>query len=216
MIKGIIFDMDGTLVHNMHFHDEAWLAFFKNHGLDMSHEELATVHQGTAPEMLRVVFGKDVQDQTIKQYALEKEALYRELFKPHVKAIYGLYDFLDAVKTNGIKTALATMGGKNNIQFLLSELKVLDYFDVILGGEDVSKGKPHPEIFNTALNKLNISNDEAFIFEDSHSGIQAALASNTKTVGIIGTLTYKDLTKYSLDYIFSDYCEAMVLIGSSP
>ena len=91
---------------------------------------------------------------------------------------------LNYAKQQGIKVALASTASKKNLYNVLKYFKLENFFDVIICGEDVNKGKPDPEVYNMAMNKLGVTADESLIFEDSEVGTQAAENANVKFIKI--------------------------------
>ncbi len=210
-IKGLIFDMDGTLVHNMHFHQQAWLAFLEKHGINVSEEEFWEKNAGTITEIVPRFFDGLTDEAEIIRLGNEKEAMYRELYRPHVEPLPGLKEFLETARSAGLRLALATAADKGNIDFTLEELGITGHFDVLTGSEEVKKGKPDPEVFLVSAKKLGLKNGECLVFEDSHVGISAALAAGMPVIGMATTHTREELTAQPLLAILDDY----VMIGNT-
>ena len=169
--------------------------------------EYEAKNKGTITEIIPRFFGDHLTAEQIAALGEEKEALYRDMYAPHLRAIDGLHDFLESVKRRNIPMALATMGDQHNIRFTLNGLNISQYFDATVGGEEVTNGKPHPEVFQRAAAKLGVPPEDCAAFEDSHSGIAAALAAGMKTVGVASTHTPDELAVYPLWRIISDYRE---------
>ncbi len=205
--KAVIFDMDGTLVHNMHFHQEAWMKFLLNHGIHVSQEEYDKKNHGIRTEIVPRYFDRQLSMEEIEQLGEEKEALYRQLYAPHLTAIKGLLSFLQELKENNIRIALATAGDRKNIDFTIDGLGIRDYFDVIIGSEEVKKGKPDPEVFLISAEQLGINPSACLVAEDSESGIQAGLAAGMQVLGIASTHTKEQLSRFPLYACITDYTE---------
>jgi len=203
--KGLIFDMDGTLVHNMHFHRQAWYAFLERHGIDVVDEDFDRKNAGTIVEIVPRFFEGLTDHAEIMRLGMEKEALYREIYRPHVHPLPGLRNFLEAARNGGLKLALATAADQGNIDFTLEELGIVSHFDAITGSEEVSKGKPDPEVFLVSARKLGLSPSECIVFEDSHVGIQAGLAAGMDVIGMATTHTRAELKERPLLAILDDY-----------
>jgi beta-phosphoglucomutase len=207
MFKGFIFDMDGTLVDNMYYHNQSWFHFFDKHNIQITQSEFDTIHKGTIIEVMQKLFGTDYPLEKLMAYGHQKEAIYREIYAPHVKALAGLHDFLDILKTKNCPIALATMGDWNNINFIFKALDIEHYFDIVISGSDVTQGKPHPEIFLKAAEGLGIAPKDALVFEDSMSGFEAACRANMAAVGLATTHTVEDIQGLGLLKVVNDYSE---------
>ena len=183
--KAYIFDMDGTLTDNMHFHHEAWMKFIalKKLGIDAETFE-RDYHKGTLIEVMARFFPHLTTEAELRAVGNEKEALYRKIYAPHITPIAGLLGFFEQLKTQNCPIGLATMGDQNNIDLTLKGLGIEEYFHSTTGGDQVTKGKPHPEIFLRAAEKIGIDPKDCLAFEDTQSGIRAAQAAGMKVVGI--------------------------------
>ena len=207
-LRAVLFDMDGTLVHNMHFHRQAWYAFLQKHGIDINDEDFDRKNAGTIVEIVPRFFDGVTDHAEIMRLGMEKEALYREIYRPHVQPLAGLRNFLDAARAAGLKLALATAADRGNIDFTLEELGITGMFDAITGGEEVKKGKPDPEVFLVSARKLGLKPGDCIVFEDSHVGIQAGLSAGMEVIGMATTHTRAELSERPLLAILDDY-EAM-------
>ena len=114
----------------------------------------------------------------------EKEALYRDTYGHLLEPLPGLHLFLEQLKAKNIPLGLATMGDQNNLELTLKQLEITSYFHSTTGGDQVTQGKPHPEIFLRAAEKIGIDPNDCLVFEDTLSGITAAQAAGMEVVGI--------------------------------
>jgi beta-phosphoglucomutase len=182
----VIFDMDGTLINNTPYHFQSWQVFFKNHNLGEIAEETYRNEISGTPifDTLRRIFGTDTNIETLSRLREEKENYYRQLYAPHLAPVNGLETFLADLKSAGIKMAIASSATVPDIDFILGGIPIRQYFDVIIDGSQVSKGKPNPDIFLKAAAMLNTPPEDCVVFEDSLAGITAANAAGTKVAGI--------------------------------
>lgn len=187
MIKGVIFDMDGTMVDNMMIHHRAWQRKLAELGLDFTIEEVKENVHGVNDEILVRLFGDRFDAQQRQQIAFEKEAAYREIFLPELKLIEGLPAFLEQLKDAGIPLAIGTAAPAENMNFVLDELQLHPYFQAAFHAGDVTQGKPHPEIFQKAATALGLSPIDCLVFEDSPTGIEAARRAGSQAIAITTT-----------------------------
>lgn len=179
----LLFDMDGTLVDNMPFHERTWLAMLADGGVEIGPDEFHRRAAGrTNPDILREFFGDRLTSDERNRWAERKEARYREEYAPHLRALDGLDQFLAAAHRLGIPLALATSGNAPNIEFVLEGLGIRDLFDATVSGDEVRRGKPDPEMFLTAAERLGVAPQGCIVFEDSLAGVEAARRAGMRTV----------------------------------
>ncbi|MBM3441295.1 MAG: HAD family phosphatase [Bacteroidetes bacterium] len=204
-IQAAIFDMDGTLVNNMHVHQQAWKVFLERHGLAFDETHYKRHNSGTITEIIPRFFPHAIEPVEALRLGMEKEQIYRELYRGKVQPIPGLLPFLDTLKAARIQIALATAADHGNIDFTLDELGIRDRFDALVGSEDVQKGKPHPDVYLRAAEKLGKAPSRCLAFEDAPVGIEAALAAGMQVVGLATTHPREELKAYPLQAILVDF-----------
>lgn len=204
--RAAIFDMDGTMIDNMAYHKKAWQEFLKRHKITLSEEEFKTKISGKKNDRIfEIVFGKMPSAQTLHDLTEEKESVYREIYSSEIKEIQGLSDIIGQLQEKGIRLAIATTAPKKNRDFALEALNLLGKFEVILGDEDVSNGKPHPEIYLAAASRLGVSPADCIVFEDSPPGVASAKQAGMSVVAILSSHTEQDLA--DADYSVNNYSE---------
>ena len=202
--KAAIFDMDGTIVHNMPFHEKAWDVFAKKHGKTLSPEDYRWMLGRKNQEIMPHFFGELTQEE-IDQLTLEKETLYQELFAKEIAEVPGLIDFLRLLKENGFKIGIGSSAPKLNRIFIFKHLPIYDYFDTVVGAEDVTYGKPHPEIFLQAATKLGVDPKSCVVFEDAPNGIEAAKKAGMYVVGL--ATTHQKNALHTADTVINNFRE---------
>jgi len=183
-VKAFIFDMDGTMVNNMSWHCKAWSEFFRDQGIEVAEEEFMRLAGKTTKELISTFIGRPVTDEECRQFAAQKEFLYRTLYRPHLKPVPGLRQFLRDARAKGIKIAVATAADPKNIEFTLSLLKVKDLLDAVAGAAEVRHGKPEPDIFLLAASKLGVQPADCIVFEDAEMGLEAASRAGMRAVAM--------------------------------
>jgi beta-phosphoglucomutase len=183
-----IFDMDGVLVDNFHFHNLAWKEFCKDKQVTIPLDELKNILFGrTNNEIMPMLFGQDISVNDIQKLSDEKEAAYRKVYEGQVKPVKGLISLLESFYNNDIPLAVASSGPMANIMFVLQNLNIANYFTVIVSGDEVTHGKPHPEIYLKTSGKMGVKPDNCFVFEDSYAGIESAKNAGMKVIGVATT-----------------------------
>lgn len=183
--RAVIFDIDGTLVDNMHLHAEAFAFFAERHGLPpLTKEDRARLDGRRNSEIFPILFNRDVPRDEWLAYEHEKEGLYRELSRGRLSPMRGLHDLIERLRTDRIPMALATSAPKPNVVHTLAELELASAFPVIVRGDEVARGKPAPDVFIEAARRLGVDPAVCLVFEDAPMGIEAAQAAGMKVVAL--------------------------------
>lgn len=195
---GLIFDMDGVLVHSNPAHEQTIREFCKKFNQDVSDKFLREKIFGrTNKEWIPELFGRLSKEKT-EELANEKEQMFRDRFDPKAFEIAGIRQFLAKLQSGSYQCVLATSAPGDNADFILSELNLQNHFSVILDSSDVTKGKPDPEIYLKAASELNLPPSRCIVFEDSLAGVQAGMAAGCIVVGIASTHTAEELKNCSV------------------
>lgn len=206
VIKGVIFDFNGTLFFDTHLHNQAWDIFLKKHSFALTDEEKnVKIHGKNNSEIMSNLFSKDLSKDDIETLSIEKEDIYQSLcLKEKMALAPGVLDFLEYLDKNNIPFTIATASDLYNLQFYFEHLELKKYFDLdqIVYSNGKIKSKPHPEIFLKAMDVLKIDACETLIFEDSTSGILAAENSKAKKIIIVDSAN-NDYSKWNYDVITS-------------
>lgn len=180
---GAIFDVDGTMVDNRAYHEGAWIEYGKLHDFPITAEFYSEhLHSKSSDDIARFLYGAESDTALVTQVTDEKEALYRELYRPNLAEIQGFTRLVADLKTQGIPCGAVSNSPHPNIDMVLNGLDVRDAFDVVLSFTDVTHSKPHPELFLTAADKLGLPMDRCIVFEDSPSGFAGAEAAGAPYV----------------------------------
>lgn len=205
-IKAVIFDMDGVVVDNHEYHYYAWKAFADKYGFDLDEEIYKEKFNGkTNKDLFEMIF-EEPSEEDIASYAEEKESMYREMYYEHLTPHTGLLDFLASLKRNRIKIALATSAPTENVDYVLDNLQLRSYFDVIVDGTEVENGKPDPEIYTTACDRLEIDPKYCVVFEDSLAGLESAREAGCTQVGVATSHEDWELEGHT-DHVIHDFTE---------
>ena len=205
--KAIIFDMDGTIVNNTSYHNRARLLFLERHKIQYQPSEENNILKLSTKEIVRRYFGTNLTSKEIKTLDDEKQLIYRTIYGENIREVKGFKNLLDEAKSKGVKIALSTMGGHENIDLVLNSLKVKSYFDVIISGDEIPKGKPHPDIYLKTLAQLNLNPEEAIVFEDTQSGVTAALQANIPVIGVCTSLSTSEFRSLGVHRSIDNYTD---------
>lgn len=172
--KAFLFDLNGTMIDDMHYHINAWYKLFNEMGASISLEETKRQCYGKNHELLERVFPGRFTEEEKQVISIEKEKAYREGFRPHLKLLDGLDQFLEKAYQENIKMAIGSAAIMPNIDFVIEGLKLQKYISAIVSADDVTKSKPHPETYLKCAAQLNIAPCDCLVFEDSPKGTEAA------------------------------------------
>ena len=193
MIKGVIFDMDGTIVDSLPYHYRAWETFFEENKVENFSEKLKDYKGGGTLDLMTAVYGDKYSRKELKIMTDDKEIIFRKIYKNNVLPIKGFMEIFELIKSKKILVGLASNAIRKNVKMILSELKIYEKFDSIICGDEVKKGKPDPEMFNETVDRFNLKKEECLIFEDSVEGVTAAANSRVDVVGITSSTSGKIL-----------------------
>ena len=185
MIKAIIFDMDGLMIDSERVTFECYQERLKDMNLTMDEEFYKTLlgkpFKGIYQRFYDV-YGNDFPIQNVIQ---DVHQLMAERFETEgVPVKKGLVELLHYLKDNNYKTIVATSSNRDRVDKILAQAKITEFFDDSICGDEVTKGKPNPEVFLKSCQKLGVNVDEAIVLEDSEAGIQASYDANIKVICI--------------------------------
>lgn len=185
MIKAIIFDMDGLMIDSERVTFECYQERLKDMNLTMDEEFYKTLLGKPIKGIYQRfydVYGNDFPIQNVIQ---DVHQLMAERFETEgVPVKKGLVELLHYLKDNNYKTIVATSSNRERVDKILAQAKITEFFDDSICGDEVTKGKPNPEVFLKSCQKLGVNVDEAIVLEDSEAGIQASYDANIKVICI--------------------------------
>jgi len=200
--------MDGVIVDSNPTHKKAIHLFCRDHHLDLSSEFLENNLYGrTNREWIPEVLGQ-MEDEKLERLADEKESLFRDMFTPEDHIVAGLIPFLELLKKNKVKTAVATSAPGANADYILNRLSISHYFDAVLDSSHVTKGKPDPEPYLNAAKQIGLNPTQCIVMEDSLSGVQSGLNAGAKVIGLTTTHTPDELKEC---HLIIDHFEELTL-----
>ena len=210
-LKGFIFDMDGVVVDNHRYHFRAWMEFAKKYKFPLNEDIYKNNFNGkTNADLFRMIFG-DISHDQVQSYAMEKESHYQTLYESEMKPLKGLVDFLDYLVAHKFKIALGTSAPTSNVDFVLDKLFLRKYFQVIVDGPQVNRGKPDPEVYVTCAAKLGLETRQCLVFEDSLAGLESGARAGCRIVGVATSHEAFEL-KPKTDSILFDFSDARSLL----
>jgi beta-phosphoglucomutase len=208
--SAFLFDLNGTMIDDMEYHLTVWYDLLnKDLGAGLSREEVKHQMYGKNLEMFDRVFGSGrFTVEEANRLSWEKEVRYQELYKPHLALIPGLDNFLFRAKQSGIEMAIGSAAIPFNIDFVLDNMNIRQYFSAIVSAEDVIKSKPNPEVFLQAAARLGAAPETCIVFEDVPKGVEAALNAGMKSVVVTSMHTPEEFVQYpNVLFFVKDYTD---------
>ena len=204
--KAFLFDLNGTMIDDMHYHVKAWHKIFNDLGANISMERMKEECYGKNHEVIeRILPGRFSEDEKT-QMSFAKERAYQTAFKPHLKLIDGLDVFLERAYQQNIQMAIGSAAIMFNVDFVLDGLNIRRYFSAIVSADDVSRSKPDPETYLKCADVLHVSPKDCIVFEDAPKGVESALNAGMSSV-VLTILheqhefdQYKNVVAFGKDY----------------
>lgn len=205
-LKGLLFDMDGTLVDNLAYHFMAFDAYAEREGFALLEPVSLKINGMHSNDIFPLLLGNEV----VAQYGLdrlnrEKEEIYRDMYRPKIAPIAGVIELLKEAKKAGVKCAIGSSGCRENVEMIIEGLGIADLIDGSISGSDVTHGKPHPEIFTKAHELLGLKAEECIVVEDAVNGILAGVAAGCKCLAVTTTATAEVLAEAGASLCVEDY-----------
>lgn len=169
-----LFDLNGTMIDDMQYHIEAWHGILNGLGARLSLEQMKAECYGKNHELLERIFPGRFSDAEKNAMSFEKERAYQQRFRPSLRLIDGLHEFLAAARRAGIRTAIGSAAIPFNINFVLDGLGIRQHIDAVVSADDVRHSKPDPETFLNCAAALGVPESECLVFEDAPKGVEAA------------------------------------------
>ena len=197
--EAFLFDLNGTMIDDMKYHLEVWFEVItKDLGANLTREELKSQMYGKNEEVLIRIFGESRFKQfNFDEISQAKEERYQEIYEPHLQLLPGLPNFLQLTKEKKIKMAIGSAAPLFNVDFVLDNLKIRDYFKAVVSGIDVVESKPHPEVFLKAAKILSVNPSSCIVFEDAPKGVEAAAKAGIECVVVTTMHDANEFTAYN-------------------
>jgi HAD superfamily hydrolase (TIGR01549 family) len=204
MIKAVVFDIDGTLIDSVDLHAQAWREAFEHFGFKISFEEIRSQIGKGGDQLLPVFLTEEQIKQSGKDLEEFRSKLFEDKFLSQVKAFDGVRALFEKIKANGQKVGLASSAKGDELKKYEKIAGIEDLVEVETSSADAEKSKPHPDIFEAALNRLkDVQRDEIVIVGDSPYDGEAAKKAGILAVGVrCGGFPEADLRRSGMIEIF--------------
>ena len=219
--RAVLWDMDGTLVDSGEYHWQAWRDTMAREGVSITHDQFLASFGQRNDTILRPWLGEKATAEAIERIGNAKEALYRQHVRHDgIRPLPGVAEWVRRLHQNGWKQAIASAAPRANIETILEALSAAHFFEAIVSAEDVHKGKPDPEVFLIAAQRLGVAPTRCIVVEDAVAGVEAARAAGMRSIGVSHDVKHlpADIEVQSLDLLdanaFNDLLRIEIATGT--
>ena len=188
--RAVVFDLDGTLVDNMTLHAQAFEKFAEAHQLPPLTMDLRRRIDGKRnSEIFPMLFEREMTHEEVLAFEDEKEGAYRQISRGRLAPVRGALTLLARLEAHGIGVAVATSAPLKNVAHTLAETGLDARLTIIARGDEVPRGKPFPDVFALAAERLQVPADECLAFEDAPIGVAAAVGAGMTCIAVATTFS---------------------------
>ncbi len=185
---GVIFDWDGVIVDSSKAHEIAWDLLGAETGRPLPPGHFKAGFGRKNEHIIPHILKWEVSAAELTRLGRRKEELYRDVLKQRgIESLPGVREFLAALKAAGVPCAVGSSTERLNIDTILDVIRLHDYFSTIVAADDVTRGKPDPQVFLLGAQRIGVEPGRCVVFEDAFAGLEAAHAGGMKAVGVATT-----------------------------
>jgi HAD superfamily hydrolase (TIGR01509 family) len=210
--RAVLWDLDGTLVDSEDYHWRSWRDTMAGEGVQLSYDRFRASFGLRNDRILRGWLGDDVGVERIERIGDAKEAEYRRLAELEgLTPLPGAAEWAARLHAEGWLQAIASSAPRKNVEVMLRVLHLDRYFDAIAAAEDVTVGKPDPQVFLRAAERLGVPPARCIVVEDAPAGVEAARAGGMRSIGVSQTKQLDaDIFVPALDELLPDAFDRLV------
>ena len=183
--RAVLWDMDGTLIDSAEYHWQAWRDTMAREGVPITREQFLANFGQRNDTILRQWLGEKVTPEVIERIGDAKEALYRQHVRQQgIQPLPGVAEWVRCLHQQGWRQAIASAAPWANIETILKMLSAVPLFEAIVSAEDVHTGKPDPEVYLVAAERVGVVPSCCIVVEDALAGIEGARAAGMRSIGV--------------------------------
>lgn len=192
-ICAVIFDLDGVLIDSAAAHRQSWINLGLELGLQVDAAAVAACFGRRNRDIVPILYGDNRDAQEVRRLGQRKEELYRELVRGQLPEMPGAPQLVAHYLHDGYQLAIGSSTPRANIDLALMEMGLTSAFKVVVSGDDVAIGKPHPAVFLEAARLLGLDPAQCMVIEDAPAGVAAARAAGMPVVALAGSYPVQKL-----------------------
>lgn len=218
MIKAVIFDIDGTLIDSVDLHAQAWKETFKEFGKDVPYQQVRHQIGKGGDQLLPVFFSKEELEEFGEEMEEHRRKLFKREYLPRVRPFPKVRELFERIRADGKKIALASSANEDELQAYKKIADIADLVEEETSADDAEKSKPHPDIFQAALEKLGrVEKDETIVVGDTPYDAEAAGKAGLRTIGVLsGGFPETELRAAGANLIFEDPADLLAHYDQTP
>ncbi len=191
--RAVLWDMDGVLVDSAEYHYAAWREALAQEGVDLSYDAFRATFGQRNDTILRHLLGPDLPDSEVARIGDLKESLYRQLVRTHgIAPLPGVLDWLARLRDQGWRQAIASAAPRANVDAIVQALGIAHYFGATTSSEDVTRGKPDPQVYLVSAQRLGVPPARCVVVEDAPAGVEGARRAGMRCIGVTSTHPHLD------------------------
>ena len=212
MTRAVLWDLDGTLCDSEEYHWISWRETLAPEGLSITRDQFLASFGQKNDRILRDWLGPGARSDRIRRLGDAKEAAYRRIAAERgLTPLPGAAEWVARLREAGWKQAIASSAPRQNVEVMLEALVMARSFEAVIAAEDVTAGKPDPQVFRAAAFRLHVPPAHCVVVEDAAAGIEAARRANMRSIGVSRSTTLEaDLYVKSLDELPADAFDRMI------
>jgi beta-phosphoglucomutase len=189
----VIFDVDGVLTDSYQPHFRSWVRMFGEQGIEFTEDAFRRTFGRTNRDILTTLYPGQLSDEQLRRWGERKELLYREIIAHEFEPMPGAIELVDALHAADFKLGVGSSGPPENIRLTLDKMVRAAKIDAVVTGADVTRGKPDPQVFLLAAERLGVPPARCAVVEDAPQGIEAANRAGMTSIALTGTATGDEL-----------------------
>ena len=211
--RAVLWDMDGTLIDSEEFHWKAWHLTLEVEGISITREQFLSSFGQRNDTIISQWLGRSATPERVAEIGESKEIMYRHLVRRDgISALPGVAGWLQRLHAHGWRQAIASAAPRANIDTVLEVLSFTHMFEAVVSAENVRKGKPDPEVYLVAAERVGVAPDCCIVVEDAVAGIEGARAAGMRSIGVSrnGRHLPADIVVRSLDLLDANAFDALL------